>query len=114
MDALYRKSLRISSAAKSELGAGKVVNLQSNDAGAGWMQGRSAACLMGMGSATGGSHRGRDAGSCFRVAPVCPGPCCAAKLWMLPTYLHMVSCCPALPCPRLGLALCRLALPLRP
>ncbi|PRW61038.1 multidrug resistance-associated 1 isoform X8 [Chlorella sorokiniana] len=45
VDALYRKSLRVSSAAKGDLGAGKIVNLQSND---------------------------------------------AAKLWMLPTYLHMV------------------------
>ena len=33
MDALYRKSLRVSSAAKGDLGAGKIVNLQSNDAG---------------------------------------------------------------------------------
>lgn len=33
VDALYRKSLRVSSAAKGEMGAGKIVNLQSNDAG---------------------------------------------------------------------------------
>ena len=33
VDALYRKSLRISSAAKGDLGVGKIVNLQSNDAG---------------------------------------------------------------------------------
>ena len=30
---LYRKSLRISSAARAEQGAGRIVNLQSNDAG---------------------------------------------------------------------------------
>lgn len=38
VDMLYRKSLRISAAAKGELGAGKIVNLQSNDAGGrgGW------------------------------------------------------------------------------
>lgn len=33
MDALYRKSLRVSSAAKGDMGAGKIQNLQSNDAG---------------------------------------------------------------------------------
>ena len=33
VDTLNRKSLRVSSAAKAELGAGKIVNLQSNDAG---------------------------------------------------------------------------------
>jgi hypothetical protein len=32
VDMLYRKSLRVSSAAKGQLGAGKIVNLQSNDA----------------------------------------------------------------------------------
>jgi hypothetical protein len=32
VDMLYRKSLRVSSAAKGELGAGTIVNLQSNDA----------------------------------------------------------------------------------
>ncbi|KAL4446696.1 hypothetical protein ABPG77_007940 [Micractinium sp. CCAP 211/92] len=36
VDALYRKSLRISSAARAEHGAGKIVNLQSNDAAKLW------------------------------------------------------------------------------
>ncbi|EFN56982.1 hypothetical protein CHLNCDRAFT_143584 [Chlorella variabilis] len=36
VDMLYRKSLRISAAAKGELGAGKIVNLQSNDAAKLW------------------------------------------------------------------------------
>ncbi|PRW33949.1 ABC transporter isoform A [Chlorella sorokiniana] len=34
--ALYRKSLRVSSAAKGDLGVGKIVNLQSNDASKLW------------------------------------------------------------------------------
>ncbi|GAB4815546.1 hypothetical protein N2152v2_002592 [Parachlorella kessleri] len=45
VDALFRKSLRISSAAKSEAGVGAIVNIQSND---------------------------------------------AAKLWNLPQYMHMI------------------------
>lgn len=45
LEALYRKSLRVSSAVKAALGVGPIVNLQSND---------------------------------------------AAKLWTMPTYLHMV------------------------
>ncbi|PSC76242.1 multidrug resistance-associated 1 isoform X1 [Micractinium conductrix] len=36
VDALYRKSLRISAAARAEHGAGKIVNLQSNDAAKLW------------------------------------------------------------------------------
>ncbi|KAI3434886.1 hypothetical protein D9Q98_002940 [Chlorella vulgaris] len=36
VDMLYRKSLRVSSAAKGELGAGTIVNLQSNDASKLW------------------------------------------------------------------------------
>jgi hypothetical protein len=36
VDALFRKSLRVSSAAKSEAGVGAIVNLQSNDASKLW------------------------------------------------------------------------------
>ncbi len=36
VDALFRKSLRISSAAKSEAGVGAIVNIQSNDAAKLW------------------------------------------------------------------------------
>jgi ATP-binding cassette, subfamily C (CFTR/MRP), member 1 len=36
VDALYRKSLRVSAAARAELGAGAIVNLQSNDAAKLW------------------------------------------------------------------------------
>lgn len=36
VDALFRKSMRVSSAAKSEAGVGKIVNLQSNDAAKLW------------------------------------------------------------------------------
>lgn len=46
VDMLYRKSLRVSSAAKGQLGAGKIVNLQSNDA-CGWrLPGRSRLCTL--------------------------------------------------------------------
>lgn len=64
VDALYRKSLRVSSATKGDMGVGKIVNLQSNDAGGragGWAGAATACALAGAARRTGVRGSG---GSC--------------------------------------------------
>lgn len=81
MDALYRKSLRISAAAKGDMGAGKIVNLQSNDAGA-FRSGRK--------QMQGTALWNRRSGRAVTGAPPRPSQSLAAKLWSIPQYLHML------------------------
>lgn len=89
MDALYRKSLRVSSAAKGDLGAGKIVNLQSNDAGERAMRYRSAAA----GRAVGSSRNGAVASTAsFPTSPLCSQALDAANLFAHGEHAGCVPC----------------------